>query len=418
MDAQPRFTPPALAPPPGNPRFALFDGLRAIAALSVVVYHVGYYSRANEGEVGLSPYLARLNVGVAVFFVISGFLLYRPMLVGRLGQGPRVRLGDYARRRVLRIVPAYWVALIALAIYPGLPGVFSGRWWVYFGFAQDYSTSTATQGIGPAWSLGCEAVFYLLLPFLSLGLARLAGACRRRGVCWQAELLVLVALMAASVAWRGYSDAHGGIATSTFAGTFAWFALGMLLAVISVSRPAVTRRGLYSWGGWLAAGGAYIVICRGLGLQGGFVFLQRTTVAQDLAVYALSGVVAVGLVLPAVFEGVPGTRIDRLVKSRVLAWLGLISYGIYLYHQPIAGALGGGVTSGGNATLRFLWLLPATAAIAVAAGALSYYLVERPFLGRKESGRRVAPVSQPAPGVDPSVEPPGPELNAARPFSG
>ncbi len=384
MDAPPRSSPPALAPPPGNPRFPLFDALRALAALSVLVYHVGFYSRANEGGSGLSPYLARLNVGVAVFFVISGFLLYRPMLVGRLGDGPPVRLGDYARRRVLRIVPAYWVALIVLAIYPGLPGVFSSRWWVYFGFAQDYSTSTVTLGIGPAWSLGCEAVFYLLLPLLSLGLARLAASCGRRGICWQMELLVLLALMAASFAWRGYSDTHGGIPTSTFAGTFAWFALGMLLAVVSVCRPQDARRGLYSWGGWLLAAVAYLVICRGLGLGGGFVFLQRTTVAQDLAVYALSGVVAVGLAFPAAFERAPRTAVGRLLNWRALAWLGLISYGIYLYHEPIANALGGGVKSGGDSAVRFAWLLAATAAAAIAAGALSYYLVERPALRLKE----------------------------------
>jgi peptidoglycan/LPS O-acetylase OafA/YrhL len=401
MDAQPRFTPPALAPPPGNPRFPRFDGLRAIAALSVLVYHAGYYSRANEGEAGLSPYLARLNVGVAVFFAISGFLLYRPMLVGRLGDGPPVRVGDYVRRRVLRIVPAYWVALVALAIYPGLPGVFSSRWWVYFGFAQDYSISTVGAGIGPAWSLGCEAVFYLLLPFLSLGLARLAVVCGRRGVCWRVELLVLVALMAASVAWRGYADGHGGIPTSTFASTFAWFALGMLLAVISVWRPPARRRGLYSWGGWLIAAAAYLAICRGLGLGGGFVFLQHITVGQDLAVYALSGVVAGGLALPAALDGPPRSPVERLLNRRALAWLGLISYGIYLYHQPIANALNGGVTSGGDTTLRFLWLLPATAGCAVVAGALSYYVVERPLLRLKE----VRPRRRPRPADEGVPEP-------------
>src|SRR5947209_17182952 len=136
-DAHPN--PPALAPPPGNPRFPLFDGLRAVAALSVLVYHAGYFSRANEGDGGLSPYLARLNVGVAIFFVISGFLLYRPLLAARMGVGPPVRLRDYARRRFLRIVPAYWVALSLLAVYPGLPGVCGGRRWACYGFAQDSS---------------------------------------------------------------------------------------------------------------------------------------------------------------------------------------------------------------------------------------------------------------------------------------
>lgn len=80
-------------PPPSRRRRTIpasrFDGLRAIAALSVLVFHAGYFSRANEGEAGLSPYLARLNVGVAVFFVISGFLLYRPLLAARTETVPR-----------------------------------------------------------------------------------------------------------------------------------------------------------------------------------------------------------------------------------------------------------------------------------------------------------------------------------------
>jgi peptidoglycan/LPS O-acetylase OafA/YrhL len=387
MDAQPRQAPPALRPPPGNPRFPLFDGLRAIAAMSVLVYHAGAYSRVNEGTGGLSPYLDRLNVGVAVFFVISGFLLYRPMLAARLGEGPPVRLRDYARRRILRIVPAYWVALTVLAIYPGLTGVFTGRWWIYYGFGQDYGFSTILNGIGPAWSLGCEAVFYVLLPFLSLALARAAALGRRHGVWWQLELALLGLLALASVAWRGYVGEHPNIPSATFASTFAWFALGMALALVSVSRPLPRRPARWSWAGWALAAVAYVVISRGLGLPGGFIFLEHQTVAQSLAVYVLSGVVALGLALPAALEPVPRTAIGRVLASRVLAGLGLISYGIYLYHQPIANALNGGINSGGNATLRFLWLVAATAAIAIVAGALSYYLIERPALRLKELRR-------------------------------
>jgi peptidoglycan/LPS O-acetylase OafA/YrhL len=76
-----------------------------------------------------------------------------------------------------------------------------------------------------------------------------------------------------------------------------------------------------------------------------------------------------------------------LLGAPAVAWLGLVSYGIYVYHQPIADALNGGVASAGNATLRFLWLAPTTAAIAITAAAASYYLVERPVLRFKE--RRV-----------------------------
>src|SRR5207248_1204356 len=200
-------------PPPGNPRFPLFDGLRAIAALSVLVFHTAYYSRASEGAGGAQPFLARLNVGVAVFFIISGFLLYRPLLAARAGQGPPVRLPDYARRRVLRIVPAYWVALTVLAIYPGLTGPFSGDWWVYYGFGQDYGTRTVVQGIGPAWSLGCEVLFYALLPFISMALA---WAARRAGrtIWWQLELIVLALLSAASFGIRALAASHPSIPPS------------------------------------------------------------------------------------------------------------------------------------------------------------------------------------------------------------
>jgi peptidoglycan/LPS O-acetylase OafA/YrhL len=355
----------------------------------VLVYHAGYFSRANEGGAGLSPYLARLNVGVAVFFVISGFLLYRPWLAARIGDGAPLRLRDYARRRVLRIVPAYWVALTVLALYPGLPGVFSGRWWAYYGFAQDYSAHTVVYGIGPAWSLGCEAVFYALLPFLSLGLERVGSLAGRR-VWWPLELTVLGGLSATSFAWRAYVHAHPGTPSSTFASTFAWFAVGMLLAVASVCRRRGSRLetiARYSWTGWPLAAIAYLVICRGLGLGGGFVLFEHQSTFQDLAVYALSGVVACGLVLPAAFERSPPGVTERLLGARAVAWLGLVSYGTFLYHYPVADALSGGVSSGGNATTRFLWLAPATAAIAIGAAVLSYYLVERPALRFKERRR-------------------------------
>jgi peptidoglycan/LPS O-acetylase OafA/YrhL len=357
----------------------------------VLVYHAGYFSRANEGESGLSPYLARLNVGVAVFFVISGFLLYRPLLAARLGDGPPIRLRDYGRRRILRIVPAYWVALTLLAVYPGLPGLFGGRSWAYYAFAQDYSAHTVIYGIGPAWSLGCEVMFYALLPFLSVALAGLAGLTGRR-VWWPLELAVLGGLALASAGWRAYVHAHPAIPSATFASTFAWFAAGMLLALTSVTwhrhpNGPLRRLARHAWAGWLLAAVAYVVLCRGLGLSGGFVLLARQSTAQDLGVYALSAVVALGLALPAAFESTPRSVVGRVLAWPAMSWLGLVSYGIYLYHYPVADHLSGGVTSGGRATLKFLWLAPATAGIAIAAGALSYYVVERPALRFKDRRR-------------------------------
>src|ERR1700709_1272546 len=154
---------PAVAPPPGNPRFPLFDGLRAIAALSVLVYHSAFYAGAQT-QSAFGEVLTRLNIGVAIFFVISGFLLYRPFVAARLDHKHGPGALAYARRRVLRIVPAYWVALTILAFYPGVGGLWSDSWPIFYGFGQVYSVDTVLGGIGPAWTLCTEGVFYAFLP--------------------------------------------------------------------------------------------------------------------------------------------------------------------------------------------------------------------------------------------------------------
>ena len=127
--------PDVVKPPPGNPRFPLFDSLRGLAALAIVLTHVGLGSGANYNA-AYGVLLARLDIGVTLFFVLSGFLLYRPFVAARLENRPAPRLRDYARRRVLRIVPAYWLALTVLAIWPGL--TFTAPRWVYYGFLQNY----------------------------------------------------------------------------------------------------------------------------------------------------------------------------------------------------------------------------------------------------------------------------------------
>ena len=145
---------PALAPPPGNPRFPLFDGLRAVAVMSVLVGHAAGVTAFNA-ENRLGVLTARLDVGVTIFFLLSGFLLYRPFVSARERGTPPVRPRVFYRRRLLRIVPAYWVALTVLSIWPGLPG-FGDHTWRFYTFTQIYWLDSATQGIGPAWSLCIE----------------------------------------------------------------------------------------------------------------------------------------------------------------------------------------------------------------------------------------------------------------------
>ena len=87
--------------------------MRAFAAVSIVVTHSSGVTGFNTDN-ALGAYTARLNFGVTLFFLLSGFLLYRPFVAARLQGRPPIRIRDFVRRRVLRIVPAYWVCLVVL----------------------------------------------------------------------------------------------------------------------------------------------------------------------------------------------------------------------------------------------------------------------------------------------------------------
>src|ERR1051326_4768007 len=123
----------------GDTNFPLFNSLRAIAALSVFAFHAIYQVAVAEPHERIWFRLGvNLDIGVPIFFAISGFLLYRPFLAATVrGEGLSVRA--YAWRRFLRIVPAYWVALAGLTIWFDFKEVqWLGGVLRYGGFAQVY----------------------------------------------------------------------------------------------------------------------------------------------------------------------------------------------------------------------------------------------------------------------------------------
>jgi peptidoglycan/LPS O-acetylase OafA/YrhL len=133
---------------------------------------------------------------------------------------------------------------------------------------------------------------------------------------------------------------------------------------------------------WLVALALFWFTATQLGLGGSLFF--RVTTGQSIAQHALYGAIAFFLLLPAVFAGDADGLPRRLLRHRVVAWLGLISYGVFLWHHPIAlkltAANGHGLFSG----FRMLGITAATFAIAVVCAALSYYLLERPILRYKD----------------------------------
>lgn len=390
------LAPEAVAPPPGNPRFPLFDSLRAIAALSIMVTHASLIAGANTAAF-YGGITARLDLGVTIFFVISGFLLYRPFVAARLGTRPRLKILGYARRRVLRIVPAYWVALTALAIYPGLVGLYDlDGWWRYYLFLQIYESGMVLGGIVQAWSLAVEASFYAALPIFVLVMNRLA---RRwspaRGV--RIELGVLVGIMVACWVLRTYARSHltHSVIGGTLAGTVDGFAIGMALAVISAAAEAgvhilphvqrfVAERPLACWG---IAGVLLLIVSYGLGLPRDFAYVSPV---MDQVKHLFYDGFALMLVLPAAFGDERGGLPRRVLAWAPLAWLGLISYGIFLWHLRLLGWLGEHGAYDWIPGSAFISLMVAGLGLTVTVAAISYYVVERPLLALKDRGPREA----------------------------
>jgi peptidoglycan/LPS O-acetylase OafA/YrhL len=382
--------PDALRPPPGNPRFPMIDGLRAVAAITVLVGHASYLSTFN-GHGAIGAVFSRLDVGVALFFVISGFLLYRPFVAARYNGKQAPRVLRYARRRALRILPAYWLALTALTIWPGLDGDVFGHAHVYYLFLQDFRVGWILGGIPAAWSLAVEVQFYALLPVVAIVLASvLRGRSLRTQVA--GELAVFWALAGASIVVRQltFADPTPDTWSNTIAGTFLWFALGMTMAVVSAasSRPVSRPRALraldrYPWASWLIAGALFLMSSR-IGLP--TAAPQRYTPADWLWSHVIYGFVALFAVAPAALALVDRRSLCyRAMTFGPVAWLGLVSYGIFLWHQPFTEEFLPILRLGVHGVVVLYTL--AVFAVATACAAVSYYAVERPILRFKDPRR-------------------------------
>ena len=390
--------PDVVAPPPLHPRFPLSDGLRGIAAVSVLVVHTWLLT---GGFGGLEPsvpnrFVVRLDAMVAIFFMLSSFLLYRPMIAHRGGGPAAPRVADYLRRRLLRIYPAYWLALTGLAIFPGLFGVFGGHWWAFYSLGFYLHPVASDMGCPPAqgflcglpqsWTLTVEMTFYLVLPFYALLTALLA---RGRDVrSWmRAELVLLACLAAMSLFMNGapLSFRHESWFEFSFIGHFYWIAIGLAMAVLSVGyghgrrgalprllRLAAARPGT-CWTGALAI---YLVTVFGF-YPAPFPAAPISSL-EYLALNLAQGAAAALLVIPIVFGDPNRGAPARVLRTPLLLWLGLVSYGLYLWQVTIQVHLGTG-----GAEASFLPVLVLTLLLAIPLAALSYYAIERPLMRLK-----------------------------------
>ncbi len=389
-----------LAPilPPEHRRFPLLDPMRALAAIAVLAVHAALFAGSLGSDL-YGPILAHLDIGVPFFFVLSAFLLYRPFLAARVFGHERSGFAGYGLRRFVRIMPAYWVALTIAAIIPGVAGAFSGNWWVYYGLLQNYPIYTADPGcvaspfncgISVSWSLAIEVLFYALLPFYVLAMAALAA--RWRGRNWLVpEILAVGVLSAASFAIQAnvpQSDLSTWLFFSPI-GRGWWFGLGLGLAALSVwaqqrrADPAAIR--------WLRrrplapvaiALAIFLVSCYLILTPGPSLAFPVVPVGEYLYEYVAFGIVAVLVLAPAVFAADGRSIYVRALEHRAMAWLGLVSYGIFLWQLPVLLALNDIGFNDRFPRFQFPLTFAATLALTVVIAAISYYALERPLMRR------------------------------------
>ena len=402
---------PEAAAPPRPPRFPAFDGLRAIAAITVVVVHVSFVTGLtprNPHSVGM--YTARLEIGVAVFFLISGFLLYRPFVVAHLAQAPRPRTGAFWLRRLLRIVPAYWLVLfVATSILKVGPGIGPGGWVAYLShylFGQIYLSSEDLKGISAAWSLCVEMTFYLFIP-LYAALIGWRRSVRTERQIMHRELLGVVTLVAISVAWRfsimPFQSGHTPffrLATVWLPAYFDLFGLGMGLAVVSAWMHHNDKEvrwmwsRVFPWLSWACAGVCFWAVAH----IGDPIIPVYHESQLDIARQTLYGMFAFFLLLPAVFGPQGKGLIRRFLQWWPVASLGVISYGIYLWHETWIYEILKHYGIHRLFNFEFWAYFLGVLGLAIVSASLSYFIVEKPALRLKNSiawWRRTRPPETP-----------------------
>jgi peptidoglycan/LPS O-acetylase OafA/YrhL len=399
------------------------EGLRAVAAWGIVVFHVWVFSSPAVLGWNLGPFTAfvsPLQSGVTLFFVLSGFLLYRPIAAAVLDAAPGPSVWRYLRNRALRILPAYWVILL-LVVFAlrsaslGASGhdVVTGpltdpkTFFLDVFLLQTYVPEGIWSGILPAWSLTIEVAFYFMLPLLGLAaLAFARGPTRGRRRIAAALGPVLFMLLLGAVGKILVAVYANGPQRAT---TSDWHSV--------LDRSILTHADLFGFG----MGAAFVLLLweRGMGARLECLLSSRVSrplaylglptlflgyywlppYAYDAAVALLASFVLVRLLA---FKGRADarSRLSLFLTQRWTVAAGRRSYSVFLWNYPVLAFLSThDLLAGGNdAGAFFLNLLIAAPTIAVLS-ALTYRFVEAPALrlkGRRRLAGRALPAATPA----------------------
>ncbi|MEP9415091.1 acyltransferase [Gordonia sp. VNQ95] len=394
-----------VSPSSGRRLFGI-EGLRAIAAMGVLIAHCSDFLAGPAVTATVGYPLKLMSSGLTLFFVLSGFLLYRPFVVSLANRRSLPGLRRFLENRALRIFPAYWVVLLVCGLVLGVVNtraldigeefasstgyLTDGRLFITnLLLLQNYYPEGVKTGLGVSWSLGVEVAFYVVMPVACIYLVKLIGS--RMSVAFAPVVLFLIVGTSSLVFLEHVLNSAGSEAeqmyllwgqswTAVLARSFVvWcslFAFGMIAAVLFVAQSEgkipKTLAGLQLTVlllpvSLLIAAGLFRTAYRDLGLAlffGCLIVYAATPSANGSAVLA-----------------------SRMLELPPIRYLGELSYSIYLWHVPVI-ILG----------LKLRWLVPSSDSLSdylkgfvivvivvVSLSSLTYHLVEKPALRLKRA---------------------------------
>jgi peptidoglycan/LPS O-acetylase OafA/YrhL/peroxiredoxin len=384
--------PPTVGKPRKAARYSELDALRGAAALGIVGLHAYQNSRGLNGQYAYENdwvpqhLLANLDFGLGMFFALSGFVIFLPFARAIVEGREHIGVKEFALRRAFRILPLYYIAIFA---------VWDSRWYNgpgqiadllrHLTFTQVYSNSRIFYTIGPAWSLAVEVHYYVLTGVLVWVLTKIARRVRARRVRIVLVAAPAVLLVLASIAFKcwAYYIRHYSLDNATAAKHYTiyysalsradQYAFGMLLAVFVVVAA-----------GWRPKTATLPRMLTVLGVLSFALMVPfRADHATDSAFvelfyYTFTGLGAT-MLMAAIVLSDPNWRTMRVLRSRPLQLLGIVSFSLYLWHEPIMLSLEkhGVLVFKGQPSI---WPLTCVALmiVAVACAWVSYRLIEVP----------------------------------------